>query len=259
LDKYKIAVIAGTTEGRLFAQYLDEREIKAVVLVATEYGERVLPPFKYCKVHTGRLNELQMTDFFQTHAVTHVYDATHPYAKEVTFHCKRACASLGILYRRIIRENVMAEDYIMPNKFRRFDHLAQAVGFLKNTEGNILVTTGAKETEVFTQLPHFGSRIILRTLPDEGLITKLEEKGFVPTHILMGQGPFDKEQNLQTIRQFHIQYMLTKESGMTGGFVEKLEAAKEEDVFVLLIKRPQETGITLQEAVRTIDDYIRGD
>ena len=39
------------------------------------------------------------------------------------------------------------------------------------------------------------------------------------------QGPFSCEMNAATIRQTGAKYLVTKESGAAGGFLEKLEAA----------------------------------
>lgn len=251
----KIAVMAGTTEGRLLAQFLEQNNIAAFILVATEYGGKVLPHFEYCRVHTGRFDAVQLKEFFVANGITHVYDATHPYAKVVTGNCKSVCRQLHIPYRRILRENIAVENYLPSGQFSRFDSLSDAVDFLSGTEGKIFVTTGGKETDVFTGLPDFGQRIVLRILPDECLKERLIKRGFWEEQIIMGQGPFGVAYNSDMMKRFHVRYLITKESGVNGGLAEKLVAAKEQDVFVLLIKRPEETGITLEEAYEELAGY----
>ena len=44
--------------------------------------------------------------------------------------------------------------------------------------------------------------------------------------ILALQGPFTTEKNAAILKQYDIQHMVTKNSGRTGGYQEKLEAAK---------------------------------
>lgn len=244
--------MAGTTEGRRLAEFLEEKRVQALILVATEYGQRVLPHFTYCKVHTGRFDADRLREFFVANNIDCVYDATHPYAVEVTRNCVSACKELEICYKRVLRESVNAGEYLPPQCFRCFENMEEAAAFLKGRRGRVLVTTGSKETDIFTEHADFGERFILRILPDEQIKYALEQKGFLPEHIVMGQGPFSKEENLQLIRQFHIDFLLTKESGRTGGFVEKLEAANEAGVFVLLIKRPQEKGISLKQAIEEL-------
>ena len=60
-------------------------------------------------------------------------------------------------------------------------------------------------------------------------------------------GPFLKELNLALLRQFHISYLVTKESGREGGFDEKLAAAKEAGCLLIVIERPKEEGMSLAE------------
>lgn len=253
----KIAVMAGTTEGRRLANFLEEKKVPALILVATQYGEKVLPDYNYCKVHTGRFDAAQLKAFFAENKVGCVYDATHPYAREVTDNCISACKELGICYERILRENVRAEDYMPQQCFMRFENMAEAAAFLKEREGTVLVTTGSKETEALTAIPDFWQRVVLRVLPDEQTKCALVRKGFLKEHIVMGQGPFSKEDNLQLIKRFQIDFLLTKESGITGGFVEKLEAATESGVFVLLVKRPKEKGISLEQAIAKLGNDMK--
>lgn len=252
MDNIKIAVMAGTTEGRLLAEYLDRNQIEAYIFVATEYGEKMLPDFKYCKVKTGRCDKDKLLHFFKEHEIAKVYDATHPYATEVTRNCKEACRELQIAYSRVLRETVSAEAYLPDNQFFRFDNIQQAADFLKNTQGAILVTTGSKQTDAFTQIPAYQERIVLRILPDNEQKLLLIQKGFQEKNILMGQGPFSVEQNLEAMKQFGIKYVVMKESGTTGGFVEKLKAVWQTDAFAVLIKRPQETGVSLKMAMEEI-------
>ena len=256
MKQLKIALVAGTTEGRLFAEFLEKNQIESHVLVATEYGEKVLPEYKYCKVHVGRFDEMQLKYFFHDCEITHVYDATHPYAKEVTQNCKNACRYLRIPYYRILREELKPEDYLQEGSFEWFDNLTQAIMFLRQTEGNVLVTTGSKETACFFELPDYKKRLYVRILPDEWRKTQLVQKGFEESHILMEQGPFSMEHNLETFQRLNIRYLITKESGVSGGFIEKMQAAEKEKLLVLIVRRPSDSGISLQEAMNNVEKEL---
>lgn len=247
MDKEKIVVMAGTTEGRLLAERLEKCKKAAHILVATDYGEKVLPEFAYCKVHTGRFDAGQLEDFYKEQGITLVYDATHPYAKEVTRNCKAACEKLGIIYQRILRKQIMAEDYLPENQFERFDNLEQIGKYLEMQKGNIFAATGSKEVDKYCNIPEYQKRVILRVLPNIEIKQELMEKGFAEENIIMGQGPFSVEDNEEIIKRYNIKYMVTKESGIVGGFVEKLEAANNQGVFVALVKRPEEEGILLEQ------------
>ena len=52
------------------------------------------------------------------------------------------------------------------------------------------------------------------------------EQGIKGRQILALQGPFSTEMNAAILKQYDIHHMVTKNSGRTGGYQEKLEAAK---------------------------------
>ena len=67
------------------------------------------------------------------------------------------------------------------------------------------------------------------------------------------QGPFSKELNLAMLRSIGAAWMVTKEAGRAGGFEEKMTAAKEAGVKVVLIGRPQEqAGLSIEEGVKLL-------
>ena len=80
----KIAVFAGTTEGRVLASRLAGSQIAADVFVATEYGKEEIPKAENLQVHDGRVDEIQMEKLFQEKKYDLILDATHPFAVVVT-------------------------------------------------------------------------------------------------------------------------------------------------------------------------------
>ena len=89
-----VIIFAGTTEGRILANWLDDQPgITGVVCVATEYGAEVLTEeswLKHLKVHCGRLNEKEIEMFLEKEKPSLVIDATHPYARELTAYILKA-------------------------------------------------------------------------------------------------------------------------------------------------------------------------
>ena len=58
----------------------------------------------------------------------------------------------------------------------------------------------------------------------------------------------DSSLNVALLRQYHIQTLVTKDTGGYGGFREKAEAAREAGCALLVVERPsRETGLTLEE------------
>ena len=72
------------------------------------------------------------------------------------------------------------------------------------------------------------------------------------------QGPFSTEMNTLFLRQTKAEWLLTKDSGRAGGFQEKVEAARENGTRVVVIRRPEEDGISLEEAMEVLKKADEG-
>ena len=69
------------------------------------------------------------------------------------------------------------------------------------------------------------------------------------------QGPFSREMNCAMIRQVNASWMVTKESGTAGGFMEKYLAAKETGCGLVIVGRPKkEEGVSLEECLEYLSD-----
>ena len=128
-----------------------------------------------------------------------------------------------------------------------------AVEFLKETEGNILVTTGSKELHKYTAIPAFEERVFARVLSTPEVARHCADLGFTGKHLICMQGPFSEELNTALLKQFGARWMVTKEAGKNGGYEEKIRAARNAGAKVVLIGRPvKESGLSLEEVIRTL-------
>lgn len=128
-----------------------------------------------------------------------------------------------------------------------------AVDYLGKTTGNILATTGSKEAAKYTVLSDFENRVFLRVLSLPNVVEECSRLGFQGKNLLCMQGPFSKEFNIAMLRQLNCKYMVTKMSGKSGGFLEKLEAARACGCTLVVVGRPlKETGVSLQECKRIL-------
>lgn len=247
----KILIYAGTTEGRRLAEYLVRRKVRVHVCVATAYGESLLPEEEYITVTHERMDCEEMQNFIKEYAPLYVIDATHPYAKEVTENLKMACEQCKVSYLRLIRRSEEIQDCIC------VENVEAAVRYLEGTKGNILVTTGSKELEAYTHLTDYQERVYARVLSVKSVAAKCEDLGFAGRHLICMQGPFSVEMNLAMIREYGIDYLVTKESGVTGGYPEKCQAAYMAGAKLVVIGRPLlEDGYTYDEIIRFLKKEI---
>ena len=246
-----ILIFAGTTEGRNLAQYLGRCQIFCHVCVATEYGEALIEESEYLKVHTGRLMADEMAQFIQKEQIDFVVDATHPYAVAVSENIVWACREKNVFYQRLLRSSISIDE--KEDNIIFADSVEEAAEFLKTTSGNILVTTGSKELSKFTVIEDYQERIYARVLSTPEVVKACVQMGITGNHLICMQGPFSKEMNVAMMHQVNAAYLVTKESGKAGGFEEKIHAAKEAGVKIVLIGRPkQEEGLPLEQVKKMI-------
>ena len=256
----RILIFGGTTEGRLLAEYCHQQEIEAYVSVVSGYGADLLPESEYLHVLSGRMAGDAMEGFMKRASIRAVFDATHPYAAEATRNIKEACGRAGVSYLRVTRESAAAENpggdsgkgpaAAFASQVVYVHSIEEAVCYLKDREGDILVTTGSKELAAYTALPGYEERLYVRVLPSCAAISACEDIGIRGKRIIAIQGLFSEEMNRAMMRQLGVRYLVTKEAGTAGGFLEKLSAAEALSVTAVVIGRPLEErdGITLDAA-----------
>lgn len=256
-----ILIFAGTTEGRILAEYASDLGIPCYVSTATEYGESIIHDIEGIIPLCGRMNEEQISCFIQEHKIRTVIDATHPFAVKVSENIRRACLKNKINYIRCLRKQ---ENYITGNGIVRknrnqkmicFSSIDEAVDYLQGTTGNILITTGSKELYKYTKIKNYKKRCfarILSTYPSVEISVKL---GFEGKNLIAMQGPFSEEMNCALIRHVNASYFVTKESGRAGGFEDKLSAARKTGITLVVIVRPDETGYSLDEVRMMLQNF----
>ena len=257
----KVLIFGGTTEGRLLYAYCVEHRIPAVVCVATRYGEQVLQrerqkwnadeAVRFVSVRKGRLGLEEMRETIRREGAGLVLDATHPYALEATDNIRAACEAEQVPCERIVREGAGEEDEALS-----FETIGEAVAFLGEKEGNIFAATGGKELALYTALPDYRDRLYVRILPRPEGMAECISLGIEGRHLTAMQGPFSEEMNYAFLKEFQIRWMVTKQSGSFGGFMEKQRAAKRAGVNLIVIRRRSgETGISLEEAMRYLEEW----
>lgn len=243
----KALIFSGTTEGRALSHLLAEKGADVTVCVATEYGCEEQGEAPGITVLTGRKTVEEMVELLRGSDLC--VDATHPYAVEVTKSVRRACGEAGVPCRRLLRDRSADTDAIL------VDSAEAAAKLLADREGNILLATGMKELPAFAGISP--ARLYPRVLPTGDSIAACERAGIPHRNIIAMQGPFSAELNEALIRQFHIAFLVTKDGGRAGGFQEKVQAAENTGIELVLIRRPEETGETFEKIAAACEELMR--
>ena len=145
-------------------------------------------------------------------------------SKEAVENIVHAAERTGVEYMRVVRDSdgCAGADAVFA------ETLEDAIAWLKaHPEGKILAATGSKELDKYVEIPDYRSRVYARVLSTADSVVKAAELGFEGKNLIAMQGPFSREMNKALIRQYNIRYMVTKESGNTGGYADKIAACRE--------------------------------
>jgi precorrin-6x reductase len=246
----RVLIFGGTTEGRRLAHDLAARGASVTVSVATEYGKETQGDEDGVTVLSGRLDSEQMKALIARFPL--VIDATHPYAKEATANIRAAAHAVGVSLFRLLREESALSDNCVT-----VGSAEEAASYLAAQEGNILLTTGAKELSVFAPLG--GERLYPRVLPMADSLAACEAAEIPRRNIIAMQGPFGPELNCALIRQFSIAFLVTKDGGKAGGFGEKVAAARETGISLVVIRRPEDHGKSYSEVLHACEEMVQCD
>ncbi len=251
----KVLIFGGTTEGRFLAGELAAAGAEVTVSVATEYGAEEQSQEPGIQVVEGAKDKEQICRMLK--GVDICIDATHPFAQEVTKNIKAAAGEEGVDLLRVLREEQNAE--VEESKIiwaqnpedaaeKTADYLSQS----SSADGRcsrILLTTGVKDLSVYAEKLEPES-LFPRVLPLKQSLEACEAAGIPVKNIIAAQGPFGIEFNKGIIRNYDINIMITKQSGRSGGYEEKISACRNCGIPAVVIRRPKEEGISYDDALK---------
>ncbi len=222
-----ILILGGTTEGRLAVSVADEAG--KPYFYSTKGTEQEVACKNGVRI-SGGLDARHMEDFCREHTIRLMVDAAHPFAEKLHHTIEEIAQKLQLPVIRFERrypprtqEVIWCEDY--EDAMRRME---------QDGVGSLLILTGV---QTLARLKPYWSRHTswARVLDREESVRLAEQTGF-PIEGLLFYHPEEDER--ETFERYTPQAMLTKESGESGGFTEKVKAAKELGLSVYAVKRP---------------------
>jgi len=237
----KILILGGSAEATQLAQRLAELGFAAVF----SYAGRVqaLAPQPVPTRVGGFGGVAGLVTYLQDAQISHVIDATHPFAAQISQHAVTACTQLGLPLLAFTRPPWQPE---AGDHWHPVANVATAVAALAGPAQRVFLALGR------LQLPHFVAQpqhhYLLRLI--EPLSTPLD----VPhQHTVLARGPFALADELALLQAHRIERLVCKNSGGEGARA-KLLAARQLQLPVLMIQRPKplpRTEVYTLEAVLT--------
>lgn len=231
-----IGFILGTSEGRKILSLINKYTDEIAVSTATSYGGQLLKEFKIKELNTKPLNKEEMLNWIKFNKIGILVDASHPYAQEVTKIALECADNLKIKYVRYERQGALQG--IDGDDIIRVKDYDEAIEAIKKISGNILNTTGGNNVSKFLDLD-FKYKIIHRILPSPKVLEKIVNMGINIKDIIALQGPISYELEKAFIHQYDAKGILTKDSGIEGGVLEKLKAVRDCNIKLIVIEKPK--------------------
>jgi len=252
-----IWILAGTADSYGVIEALVSLNKELIVSVTSKYGKNIIESKYPVKVYQGKLDLSKMKEFCVDKEIEYIIDATHPFAEDASINAIATASELNIDYLRFERDNINLEQY--SNNFlikvKSYQEAAQEASQYKN----IFLTTGSKSLDIFAkEVDNYQNRITARILPVIKYLKKAYKIGLKPVNILAAQGPFTTEFNQAAFKEYKADVIVTKAAGKTGGLEEKLKAASQLKIPVIIIKRPEIAYPVCYHHIEELIEYLEG-
>lgn len=176
---------------------------------------------------------------------THVVDATHPFAAQMSQNAVMGCSMAGIPLVALTREAWIAQS---GDRWTNAPSIEAAASSLAQTSRRILLAIGRMHLDSFAGNPqHF----YLVRLVDKPAV----ELPFPNREVIVARGPFSYVEDLALLREHQIDLVVSKNSGGTGAR-SKIDAARTLGIDVLMINRPNLPDRTEVHSVDEVMDWI---
>ena len=227
-----ILVFGGTTEGRKAVEVLEEGGSLYYYSTRSD-GQKIE------LVHgihlTGGMEVPEMITCCREHDIRLIVDAAHPFAEDLhrnlLFLAKRIQAPI-IRYDRIYpqhdKELIWCKDY--QDAMDKLEH---------ESIDRLLALTGVNN--IGTLRPYWQKHECWFRILNRQFSQMLAHKSHFPEDHLVY---YEEDETQNLIKKLKPQAILTKESGISGGFTEKVEIAKHAGIKVFVIERPKYPPVT---------------
>jgi cobalt-precorrin-5B (C1)-methyltransferase len=214
-----ILVFGGTTEGRKAVEVLEEGG--SPYFYSTKTGEQDITLHHGQRID-GALDDEAMRTFCQEHSIRLIVDAAHPFASQLHQTIASVAETLVIpvvRYERIYPPRDPEITWI--------DNYSQ----IPRDIHSLLATTGVQSIAKLKPLETEGIKVYYRILNRESSMALALKQGAKPEQLCYFEDPKDIPIQANAI--------LLKESGVSGGFPKKVEAAKARGMRVIALKKPE--------------------
>lgn len=218
-------ILGGTSEASALASVMAERAIPALFSYA---GRVAAPKPQPLPTRIGGFGGVAgLATFLAEQRITHLVDATHPFAQQISHNAVAASNGLGIAHIALTRPPWLPQ---AGDRWHRVGDIAAAVDALAGPPQRILLAIGRQHLAAFAAKPQHEYLLRLVDAPEAPLP--------LPDYrVILDRGPFTVEGDLALLQAHGIERLVCKNSGGDGAMA-KLTAARRLGLPVTMIERP---------------------
>ncbi|NVK16455.1 MAG: cobalt-precorrin-6A reductase [Rhodobacteraceae bacterium] len=222
----RILLLGGTSEASTLAKTLAGADMDAVFSYA---GRTARPVSQPLLTRIGGFGGVQgLAAYLRAEGITHVVDATHPFAAQMSTNAVHACEAAGVPLCAFERPAWQAGE---GDRWVHTDSIEGAVNALPEAPARVFLAIGKQNLSPFAAKPQH--HYLLRLVDEPEAPLPLPH-----TTVEIARGPFDAAGDTALMQRLGITHVVAKNAGGTGAAA-KLTAARSLNLPVIMIGRPQ--------------------
>ena len=233
-------MLGGTTEASALAKQLAVAGRDAVFSYA---GRTARPASQPLRMRQGGFGGVAgLVEYLRTEQISHVVDATHPFAAQMSANAVAACAEAGVqlcALERLPWQAGAGDEWVI------VADMAGAVAALPEQGARVFLAIGKQNLDGFAAKP--GNHYLLRLVDAPEAALPLPD-----CTVVVARGPFDADADQALMAQHGITHVVAKNAGGIGAEA-KLHAARALGLPVVMIDRPK---VPDRRILRRVDEVM---
>ncbi|WP_428512656.1 cobalt-precorrin-6A reductase [Roseovarius sp.] len=239
-----VLLLGGTTEAMQMGKALAAQGVRATISLA---GRVKTPADQPLPVRVGGFGGVDgLVDYLGSQGVTHVIDATHPFAAQMSANAVSACDALDLPLLALTRAPWQAG---AQDRWTHVRDVEGAAAALAGPARRVFLALGRMNLPAFAAQPQHDYLLRLVDAPEGLPLPKAQ--------VVVDRGPFDLEGDLALMRAHGTDLVVSKNAGGTGAQA-KIIAARQLGLPVVMIDRPAIPPRTEAHSVQEALDWLHG-
>ena len=245
----KLLLLGGTTEASHLAAHLaqawvSDDPVAGRQAVFSYAGRTARPAAQPLPCRIGGFGGVSgLVDYLRREGITHVVDATHPFAAQMSTNAVRACAEAGVglvAFERPAWQPQTGDHWV------HVADMAGAVAALPEAGARVFLAIGKQHVAEFAAKPKNHYLLRLVDAPEAPL-------SLPDATVIVARGPFEAAGDEALMRQHKVTHIVAKNAGGAGAEA-KLSAARTLSLPVVMIDRPK---VPARPVLGTVAEVMR--